>query len=176
MADETVSDIAVSFDGTWAKRGHTSPFGIMFVISVDTGEVLDYHVLSKFCKSCSVWEAKKDDDPFKYAEWKISHTSDCTMNFEGSSPAMEAEGALILWSRSLERHNLRYKLMVSDGDSKAFTKVKESEVYGPDCEIEKLDCIGHVQRRMGKRRMNLKTTHKEKLADGKTIGGRGRTI
>ena len=64
--------------------------------------------------------------------------------------------------------------MVSDGDSKAFTKVKESEVYGPDCEIEKLDCIGHVQKRMGKRLMNLKATHKEKLADGKTIGCRGR--
>ena len=32
--------------------------------------------------------------------------------------------------------------MVSDGDSKAFTEVKESEVYGS---IEKLDCIGHVQ-------------------------------
>ena len=126
-------DITVSFDGTWAKKGHTSLFGIVFVISVDTGEVLDYHVLSKFCKSCSVWEAKKDDDPFKY-----------------SSPAMEAEGALILWSRSLERHNLRYKLVVSDGDNKAFTKVQESEVYGPDCEIEKLDCIGHVQKRMGK--------------------------
>ena len=102
MADETVLDIAVSFDGTWAKRGHTSLFDIMFVISVDTGEVLNYHVLSKFCKSCSVWEAKKDDDPFKYAEWKISDTSDCTMNVEGSSPAMEAERALILWSRSLE--------------------------------------------------------------------------
>ena len=54
------------------------------------------------------------------------------------------------------------------------TKVKESEVYGPDCEIEKLDCIGHVQKRMGKRLMNLKATHKEKLADGKTIGGSGR--
>ena len=174
VTDETVLNIAVSFDGTWAKRGHTSLFGIVFVISVDTGEVLDYHMFSKFCKSCSVWESKKDDDPFKYAEWKISHTSDCTMNFEGSSPAIEAEGALILWSRSLERHNLQYKLMVSNGDSKAFTKVKESEVYGPDCEIEKLDCIGHVQKRMRKRLTNLKATHKEKLAYGKTIGGRGR--
>ena len=49
--------------------------------------------------------------------------------------------------------------MVSDGNSKAFTKVKESEVYGPYCEIEKLDCIGHVQKRMRKRLMNLKATH-----------------
>ena len=26
VTDETVLDIAVSFDGTWAKRGHTSLF------------------------------------------------------------------------------------------------------------------------------------------------------
>ena len=36
VTDETVLDIAASFDGTWAKRGHTSLFGIMFVISVRT--------------------------------------------------------------------------------------------------------------------------------------------
>ena len=29
VADDTVLDIAVSFDGTWAKRGHTSLFGIV---------------------------------------------------------------------------------------------------------------------------------------------------
>jgi hypothetical protein len=45
--DDTVVDIAVSFDGTWAKRGFTSLIGIVFVIALDTGEVLDYHVLSK---------------------------------------------------------------------------------------------------------------------------------
>ena len=33
-------DIPVSFDGTWAKRGFTSLNGVVFVISVDTGEVL----------------------------------------------------------------------------------------------------------------------------------------
>jgi hypothetical protein len=45
--DDTVVDIAVSFDGTWAKRGFTSLIGVVFVIVLDTGEVLDYHVLSK---------------------------------------------------------------------------------------------------------------------------------
>jgi hypothetical protein len=37
-----VIDAAVSFDGTWAKRGFTSLTGVVFVTSVDTGEVLDY--------------------------------------------------------------------------------------------------------------------------------------
>ena len=48
-----VVDAAVSFDGTWAKRGFTSLTGVVFVVSVDTGEVLDYHVLSKACQKCS---------------------------------------------------------------------------------------------------------------------------
>jgi len=45
VSDDVVDvvDVAVSFDGTWAKRGFTSLTGVVFVISVDTGEVLDYH-------------------------------------------------------------------------------------------------------------------------------------
>ena len=42
------------------------------------------------------------------------------------------------------------------------------------CKVEKLDCVGHLQKRMGKRLMNLKATTKGKLADGKPIGGQGR--
>ena len=62
--------------------------------------------------------------------------------------------------------------MVSDGDSKAFNTVQH--VYD-DCECIKLDCVGHVQKRMGKHLMNLKARTKgNKLADGKPIGGRGR--
>jgi hypothetical protein len=32
---------------------------------------------------------------------------------------MEAEAAQVIWNRSIEKHNMRYKFMVSDGDSKA---------------------------------------------------------
>lgn len=60
--------------------------------------------------------------------------------------------------------------MVSDGDSKAFNNVEN--VYD-DCKIVKLDCVGHVQKRMGKHLMNLEARTKGKLADGKPIGGHG---
>ena len=49
--DETVV-ILVSCDGTWQKRGFTSLFGAVFVISYETGKVLDYHVMSKHCAGC----------------------------------------------------------------------------------------------------------------------------
>ena len=95
---DTVVDAAVTFDGTWAKRGFTSLPGVVFVLSVDNGEVLDYHVLSKSCQRCA----------------------------------------------------LKKKTVV------------------------KLDCVGHVQKRMGKHLLNLKAQTKGKLADGKSIGGCGR--
>ena len=44
--------VSVSFDGTWAKRGFTSNHGVGFVISTDTGKVLDYSVVSKACSAC----------------------------------------------------------------------------------------------------------------------------
>ena len=165
-------DAAVSFDGTWAKRGFTSLTGVVFVISVDTGEVLDYHVISKSCQKCSLKKSKcKSDEEFE--EWEIEHvfSGECDINFNGSSPAMEVEGAKVMWSRSLELHNIRYRWMVSDGDSKAFSAVEDTY---DEVKVEKMDCVGHVQKRMGKHLMNLKATNKGKLADGKAIGGCGR--
>ena len=165
--ENEILDAAVSFDGTWAKRGFTSLTGVVFAISVDTGEVLDYHVLSKSCQKCALKKGKCTDEEFE--EWLLEH--ECDINFTGSSPAMEAEGAVVLWGRSIERHNLRYKWMVSDGDSKAFNSVEH--IYG-EITVEKLDCVGHVQKRMGKHLLNLKARTKGKLADGQPIGGRGR--
>ena len=78
-------------------------------------------------------KGKCTDEEFE--EWLLEH--ECDINFTGSSPAMEAEGAVVLWGRSIERHNLRYKWMVSDGDGKAFNSVEH--IYD-DITVEKLDC------------------------------------
>lgn len=166
-SSDAVMDAAVSFDGTWAKRGFTSLTGVVFVMSVDTGEVLDCHVLSKSCQSCSLKKGRSNSDE-EFEEWRMEHIAygECDINFHGSSPAMEAEGATVLWNRSLECHNLRYKCMVCDGDSKAFNAVEETY---DECKVVKLDCVGHVQKRMGKHLFNLKVRTKGKLADGKPL-------
>ena len=168
-----IVDAAVSFDGTWAKRGFTSLIGVAIVISVDTGEVLDYHVLSKTCQKCSKKKTECEGDEERLEKWRMEHITagECDINFTGSSPAMEAEGAVIMWKRSIMKHNLRYRWMVSDGDSKAFNSVEN--VYD-GCKVIKLDCVGHVQKRMGKHLIALKSRTKGKLADGKSIGGHGR--
>ena len=51
-----VANVSVTIDGTWQKRGHSSRIGVTFVISVDTGEVLDYCVKSCFVMSVKLME------------------------------------------------------------------------------------------------------------------------
>ena len=38
---QKATKVAVSIDGTWQKRGHSSKIGVVFAVSVRTGEVLD---------------------------------------------------------------------------------------------------------------------------------------
>ena len=63
---------------------------------------------------------------------------------------------------------------LGDGDSKAHNLLVQENVYD-DVEVAKLECVGHVQKRLGSRLRSLKkrlgTT---RLPDGKGIGGKGR--
>lgn len=54
ITDDAVLDIAVSYDGTWMKRGFTSNYGVGCVIHSETGLVIDSCVLSKFCRNCAL--------------------------------------------------------------------------------------------------------------------------
>ena len=159
---------AVSLDGTWQKRGYASHHGIVTCISVQTGKCLDAEVLSNICQGCAVWE-KKNKDSTEYAQWKIKHV--CKINHQGSAAAMEPVGAVRIFSRSEQVHNIKYTQYLGDGDSASFKKVLESKPY--DTTIEKLECVGHVQKRVGSRLRRMKTTNKGlKLSDGKGLRGR----
>ena len=153
-------EIMVSFDGTWHKRGYTSHHGVGFVIETLTGLVLDYEVLSSYCHACSLARAR-DESP----EWFENHKSKCEKNFDGSSKAMEQEAAMRMFSRSVVKHNLIYKSILCDGDSSSHSALVQNKVYGPQIQIEKLDCINHADKRMGTALINLSKNER--------LGGRG---
>lgn len=48
--NEDSQDIPAAFDGTWQKRGFKSLNGIVIF---DTGKVLDFECMSKFCIFCA---------------------------------------------------------------------------------------------------------------------------
>ena len=77
---------------------------------------------------------------------------------------MEPEGAKRIFQRSIDDKNLRYTKFLGDGDSKSFSSIKD--IYD-GAMVEKLECIGHYQKRVGTRCRKL-----EKNVKG--LGGRGR--
>ena len=210
ISNDDIVDIAVTYDGTWSKRGHTANYGFGFVISVETGQVLDYGFRSKVCTACSKQKADKDSEEYK--NWFTSHQEHCRKNYDGSSGNMEVSIAEELWKRSVD-YKMRYKYMVCDGDSKAYNAVwnvygccktcdkhermdrnskqyekwvkskqhqkwkKEHEEESVICHrVKKLDCIGHVQKRVGTALRELKKKTKGKLNDGKAIDGKGHRL
>ena len=83
---------------------------------------------------------------------------------------MEQERAKGILSRSIDKHKVRYKRVLSDGDSKLFDTLVAEKVYGDGLEIENEECINHVSRKMGTALMKLKN---ELKAQGQSIRGRG---
>ena len=43
--DDDITDVSISCDGTWQKRGFTSLNGSVVIISTDTGKILDEPIL-----------------------------------------------------------------------------------------------------------------------------------
>ena len=171
-------DIAVTTDGTWMKRGFTSLYGVQTCISWNTGKVLDEDILSKHCSLCERWSTKQRQGKVSAADydaWHAGHLGDCHINTTVSSPSMETEAVKKIRSRSLEQYNLRYTTYIGDGDSKGHTAVQDMKVYGEDVTVVKEECVGHIQKRIGKNLRDLKhRLGSTKLSDGKAIGGRGR--
>ena len=90
---------------------------------------------------------------------------------------METVAAVEIFSRSIEKRKLKYTTFVGDGNSSSFGRVKAAldEKFGPDYEIKKEECVGHVQKRLGTALRKYKKDNKgKKLSDGKTVGGKGR--
>ena len=168
-----VAQVSVTVDGTWQKRGHTSKIGVVFILSVRTGEVLDYEVLSQVCHEC-IYYNKHDKESSFYKEWAQNHSNNCRINHEGSSGKMEGRGATLAFKRSIEKRCLMYTQFVGDGDSSCFGTVLEAvkEEFGDLYPVEKEECVGHIQKRMGSALLDYKKSMKgRKLSDGKGVGG-----
>ena len=126
---------------------------------MNSGKCIDVHVMSKNCKKCAVWEERKNNPEFDYDQWKTEHfaSDECEINHSKSSGVMEAAGAVEIFSRSVEKNGLIYNEYLGDGDTSSFSEVVASEPYKEHGKIipEKLECVGHVQKRLGTRLQNM---------------------
>ncbi|GFV72343.1 uncharacterized protein TNCV_638051 [Trichonephila clavipes] len=84
---------------------------------------------------------------------------------------MEVDGIKEIFQRSVPQRNAKYIKYIGDGDTKTFPELQRTAPYS----IKKVECVGHIQKRMGARLRKLKTMYRgKKLSDGKSISGKNR--
>ena len=109
--------------------------------------------------------------------FRTNNRCTCNINHSGSAGSMEASGAVEMFLRSIDKHGLIYKIFVGDGDSSSYGKVKERclQEFGEIYDVEKEECVGHIQKRLGTALREYKRKNKGKvLSDGGKVGGKNR--
>ena len=129
VPEDQVHDITVTCDGTLARRGFQSLYGIVVVVSWKSGKVLDVEVLSKQCQACATHHEMNTSSD-EILDWWEGHQASCEVNYCGSSSTMESTGALAIWKWSVSKNMLRYTQIISDGDSKIFKLPSDQLPYG----------------------------------------------
>ena len=148
MTEVQVLDITVTCDGTLARRGFQSLYGIVVVVSWKSEKVLDMEVLSKHCQACAIHHEMNTSSD-EILDWWEGHQGSCEVNYCGSSSAMESTGDLAIWKQSVSKNMFRYTQMISDGDSKIFKLLCDQLPYGASNLLSKHECVGHVQKKNG---------------------------
>ncbi|GFY17494.1 uncharacterized protein TNCV_3518491 [Trichonephila clavipes] len=108
----TVTDIAVSFDGTWLTRGHTSQISVGCVVDTLIGDVIDYEIMSKYCPTCISTKNEIVETTAEYDVWYSGHKNACHMNHIGTSGAMEMKAAAKIWSGSFGMWFLLHNIVI----------------------------------------------------------------
>ena len=76
--EERIYNIVVSGGGTWGKRGFSSSFGVITVLSTVTGKALDCEIMSKECPECKLRRGKEGTEEFQ--QWWEQHQHRCNAN------------------------------------------------------------------------------------------------
>ena len=99
---------------------------VIFAISVDTGEILDYEVKSLFCHECKA-HSKMNKESEEYKQWQNTHELNCEINHESSLEELKAAAAVQIFKRSIETRDLKYTTFVGDSDSSSSGRVTEAQ-------------------------------------------------
>ncbi|XP_071652157.1 uncharacterized protein [Temnothorax longispinosus] len=116
---------------------------------------------------CEVWNKKQNTS--EYEEWLENHEAECTANHEELSGKMEVEAIVEMFKHSETLHGVKYENYIGDGDSKTYSGILNAAPY-EDITVNKKECIGHVQKRMGTRLRECKKKNKGLGGKGKLTG------
>ena len=134
--------------------GRFSRYCFASAISVDSGKVLSYEVACNSCPRRNEFELKytrgqiNDDE---YQLWEQNHKTICPSKYsEFASVQLESALAPVILRQAYER-GIIFSGLVCNGDNKTIEALKDAQVYhqlGVDVEINRLECLSHVVKRM----------------------------
>ena len=132
-----VPAIKVIVDGGWSKRSHKHSYnaksGVAVIIGKHTKKLLFLGVRNKYCSVCTIAQNSGKDVP----------THLCYKNWDGSSPAMEADIIVEGFRQAEKQHGLRYMKLVGDGDSSVLSSIQQGvPIWGRY--VRKIECVNHV--------------------------------
>jgi DNA polymerase III epsilon subunit-like protein len=147
--------LTVQYDMCWQKRSsgraYNSLSGVGSMIGRNTGKIVGYGLRCKSCRVCSYWNSKEKDPP--------NHK--CTINFTGSSKAMEPDVACEIVHKLEEKGDVIVDTFVMDEDCATISRVRR-EV---DHEVFKWSDIMHVKKHLTSKLYKLQKSHRVLSAD-----------
>ena len=166
-----------SYDGAYQIRskkggGGYSPYCFASAISVDTGKVLAYDVACNSCRQCNMYASKLRENKIteeEHHDWHNVHQSTCPAKYsEYASVHLESLLAPLVVTQAYHR-GIIFSGIVSDGDNKTDAALKDAKIYtsfGLDFEIDRLECLSHVLKRM---KTNLCKRQESVLKEARTL-------
>lgn len=115
-------------------------------VEFETGFVMDFDFMKKFCLACSIAAAELGEDSPEYAAWQQEHAGHCQKNHFGSSRAMETSITEAICKRSVQ-YGFRITKLLSDGDVKTFNHLVSLNLHGSEYKLINGECITHVGQR-----------------------------
>lgn len=95
------SNVRVIHGGSQQKRDHASNLAVGVAIKDETGLVLDYETVSKYCEVSTKKNVNEESQ-----KWMTEHKDKCKKKYEGSSGGMEAAAAVQMLCRSREKYEV----------------------------------------------------------------------
>ena len=165
--EDIIACVSVTVDGTWQKRGHSSKLGVVFVITVETGETWTMRWSNFFATSAKniltgMLKVRST------SSGKISWLPHQSQRFIRGMEQMEAVAAVEIFSRSMKKEIEIYHLCWQFGS----IGLRSLDLT---MKSKKEECVSHVQKWLGTALRKYKKDNKgKKLSDGKMVGGKGR--
>ena len=135
----------------------------MTAVGAETGKILDAEVLSSYRSACKHWTGLNGTASERHWEaWYEQHKNSCTRTHEGSASSMEVHAVQNIFQRSVEKYNVKYVMYIGDRDTKSYSTIEQERSYGEETPVEKIECVGHVQKRFSSKARKLKVSLKGK--------------